>query len=155
MAVNLTEQDIYWVLLRDIFYTVQNFEWGDLIPPLKNRLIIRQSAGDLFNINLIVDVDSRLEPNASASLPPLSSIGSQENTSFLTTHACNNFVTTYINNKIGHVATSAAEEKKLTADLILETTKLLQHQKFAPRQFRLNTLCARPLLAETANAIRM
>ncbi len=41
------------------------------------------------------------------------------------------------------------------ADLARETTELLQHQEFAPRRFRLDTLRAPPLLAETADAIGM
>ncbi len=41
------------------------------------------------------------------------------------------------------------------ADLARETTELLQHQEFALRRFRLDTLRAPPLLTETANAIGM
>ncbi len=155
MAVDLTKQDNYSVPLYDILCTVQTFKWGDLILPLRNRLIIRQSAGDLFSADLIVDVDSRLEPNASASLPPLSLIGSRESTPSPTTRACNDFVATCINNEGNHVVASAAEEKELTADLARETTELLQHQEFALRRFRLDTLRAPPLLAETADAIGM
>ena len=70
MAVDLTKQDIYSVPLCNILRIVQTFSWDDLILPLRNRLVICQSAGDLFNADLIVDIDSWLEPNASASLPP-------------------------------------------------------------------------------------
>ncbi len=155
MAVDLTEQDIYSVPLRDILHTIQTFEWGDLILPLRNRLVICQSAGDLFSADLIVDVDSRLEPNAFASLSPFSSIGSRESTSSPTTRACNDFIVTYINNEANYVVALAAEEKELTADLARETTELLQHQVFALRRFRLDTLRAPPLLAKTADAIGM
>ena len=155
MVVDLTKQDIYSVPLRDILCTVQTFSWDDLIFPLRNRLVIRQSAGDLFNADLIVDIDSRLEPNASAFLPPPSLIGSRESTPSPTTRTCNNFVTTCTNNEANYVAASAVEEKELTADLARETTELLQHQEFAPRRFRLDTLCPPPLLAETADAIGM
>lgn len=52
------------------------FEWGDLIFPLRNWLVIRQFIGDLFSVNQIVDINSQLEPNTSASLPLFSLIGS-------------------------------------------------------------------------------
>ena len=155
MAVDLTKQDIYSVPLRDIFCTVQTFLWDNLILSLRKRLVIRQSASDLFNADLIVDIDSRLEQNTSASLPPPSSIGSRESTPSPTTRACNNFVMTCTNNKANYVAASAVEEKELTADLAWKTTELLQHQEFALRRFRLDTLRPPPLLAETADAIGM
>ena len=56
---------------------------------------------------------------------------------------------------VNYVAASAAEEKKLTADLAWETTALLKHPEFTPRRFRFDTLRAPPLLAETADAIGM
>ncbi len=71
------------------------------------------------------------------------------------TRACNDFVAIYINNEGNYVAASAAEEKELTADLARETTELFQHQEFASKRFRLDTLRAPPLLAETADAIGM
>ncbi len=155
MAVDLTKQDIYLVPLRDVLPIIQTFEWGDLIFPLRSQLVICQSAGDLFSDNQIVNVDSQLELNASTSLPPLSSIGSRESTPSPTTRVCNNFVATYINNKANYVVASVAEEKELMADLARETTELLQHQEFAPRRFRLDTIRAPPFLAETADAIGM
>ncbi|WP_375449249.1 hypothetical protein [uncultured Nostoc sp.] len=155
MAVDLTKQDIYSVPLCNILCTVQTFSWDDLILPPRNRLVICQSAGDLFNTDLIVDIDSWLEPNASASLPPPSLIGSQKSTPSPTTCACNNFVTTCTNNKVNYVAASAVEEKELTLDLAREITELLQHQEFAPRRFCLDTLHPPPLLTETADAIGM
>ena len=155
MTVNLTEQNIYSVPLRDIFCTVQTFSWDNFILLLRNRLVIHQSTSDFFNADLIVDIDSQLKPTASAFLPPFSSIRSRESTLSPTICVCKNFVMTCTNNKTNYIAALAVEEKKLTADLAWETTELLQHQKFIPRRFCLDTLCPPPLLAETTNAIRM
>ncbi len=155
MTVDLIKQDIYPVSLCDILRSVQIFEWSDFILLLKNQLVIYQSTGDLFSTDLIVNVDSQLEPNASTSLPPLSSIGLRESTSSPTIRAYNDFVTICINIEANYVATSVVEEKKLMADLAWETMELLQHQEFASKQFHLDTLCASPLLAEIADVIGM
>lgn len=125
MVVNLTKQDIYLVFLCNIFRTIQTFKSDDLILPFKNRLVICQSAGDLLSADLIVDIDSWLEPNTSTFLLSVSLIGSQKNTPSNIIHAYNNFVTIYINNKGNHIAASVMEEKELTIDLARETITLL------------------------------
>lgn len=58
IAVDLTNMDIYFVPLRDIFRTVQTFDWEDFIGSLENRLIICQSVVDLFFSDLIINIDS-------------------------------------------------------------------------------------------------
>lgn len=87
MAVDLTDADIYSVPLRDILRTVQTFDWEDLVGPLKDRLVIRQSAGDLFFADLIVDIDSRPDPTKPASLPPPLAQTTQKRTRHLLMHA--------------------------------------------------------------------
>lgn len=131
------------------------FEWGDLIFPLRNWLVICQFIGNLFSVNQIVDINSQLELNISAFLPLFSLIGSRESIPSPTTRACNDFVVTYIHNKGNYVAALAAEKKKLMTNLAWETIELLQHQEFVARRFRLDTLHAPPLLAETAKVIAM
>lgn len=154
MAVDLTDADIYSVPLRDILRTVQTFDWEDLVGPLKDRLVIHQSAGDLFFADLIVDIDSRPDPTKPASLPPPpSSNNSKENTPSPDARACGEFIATAVNNEASYTAAAVAEEKDLTANFARETTELLRHKNFAPRKFRLNTLRAPPLLTETADAI--
>ncbi len=58
MAIDLTDANIYSVLLQDILCTVQTFDWDDLVGPLKDQLVICQSVDDLFFADLIVDIDS-------------------------------------------------------------------------------------------------
>lgn len=74
MAVDLTDADIYSVPLRDDLCTVQLFDWNALVFLLKDRLVIYQSAGDLFLADLIVDLNSQHnKTNPAASLLPLPS----------------------------------------------------------------------------------
>ena len=153
MAVDLTDMDIYSVPLRDILRIVQTFSFDDLLPTLRNRLAIRQFAGDLFNADLLVDIDTHANPSKPVILPSTSPGSSRDTTPTPTTRACNKFVSTAQNNEANYSAATLAEEKQLTADFARETTELICHGEFAPCQFRLNTLQAPPLLAETADAI--
>ncbi len=137
--------------LRDILCTVQTFDWDDLVGPLKDRLVICQSVGDLFLADLIVDIDSRLDPTQPVSLPPPPS--SKESTPSPDARACGEFVATAVNDEASYAAAAAAEKKELTANFARKTTELLRHENFAPRKFRLDTLWAPPLLPETADAI--
>ena len=117
IAVDLTNTDIYLVPFWDIFWTVQTFDWEDLVGLLKDRLVIRQSASDLFLTDLIVDIDFRLDPTKPASLPsPLSSNGSKENMSSPDACACGEFVATAVNNKASYTVAAVVEEQELTAN---------------------------------------
>ena len=154
MAMNLTDKDIYLILLQNIFSTVQTFDWQDLVNTLKDRLVIHQFASDLFLADLIVNIDSQLDSTKPITLPSsFSSNGSKENT--LSSDACayGKFVATAVNNKTSYTAGAVAEEKELTANFVWETTEVLRHKNFALQKFRLDTLWALPLWLETANAI--
>ena len=153
MAVDLTDIDIYSVPLRDILRTIQTFSFDNLLPTLRNRLAIRQSVGDLFNVNLLVDIDTHANPSKPFILPFTSPDSSRDTTPTPTTRACNEFVSTVENNEANYSAAALAEEKQLTADFVWETTELICHGEFAPRQFWLDTLRAPPFLAKTVDAI--
>ena len=153
IGIDLTNMDIYSVSLRDILCTVQTFSFDDLLPTLRNRLAICQSAGDLFNTDLLVNIDTHANPSKPVILPFTSPSLSRDTTPTPTTRACNEFISTTENNEANYSAAALAEEKQLTADFAWETTELICHGEFAPRQFRFDTLRAPSLLAETANAI--
>ena len=74
MAVDLTNADIYLISLCNLICTVQIFNWEDFIGLLKDWLAICQSAGDLFFVNLIINIDSWLNPTKPASLSPFQAL---------------------------------------------------------------------------------
>lgn len=103
---------------------------------LKDRLVICWSADDLFFANLIIDIDSQIDPTKLAFLlSSFSSNGSKENTPSPDARACGEFVATAMNNKASYTAAAVAEEKEFTVNFAWEKTELLCHKNFVPRKF--------------------
>lgn len=111
IAIDLTNIDIYSVPFRDILRTVQTFSLDDLFPTLRNRLAIYQSAGDLFNADLLVDIDTHANLSKPVILPSTSPGSSQDITPTPTTRTCNEFISTAENNEANYSAVAFAEEK--------------------------------------------
>lgn len=112
------------------------FNWEDLVGPLKDQLVICQSASDLFFADLIIDIDSRPDPTKPIFLPPSpSSNKSKVSTPSLDACVCGEFVATVVNNEASYTAATVAEEIDLTANFAWETIELLRHENFTPQKF--------------------
>lgn len=78
MAIDLTNTDIYLVPLRNIFCTVQMFDWKDLVGPFKDWLVICQFVDDFFFTDLIVNIDFQPDSTKPVFLSSLSSLNSSK-----------------------------------------------------------------------------
>ncbi len=107
------------------------FNKKNLVKLLKNWLVICQSIGDLFFINLIVDIDSRTNSTKPVFLPPHSSSnGLKKSTLSPTIYACIEFIATIVKKKASYIIVVVAKEKELMANFAQEITKLFYYKNF-------------------------
>lgn len=132
IAINLTNHNVYLIYFQDILRIVQTFGFNDFLYTLRNRLIIRQSASNLFSANLMVNMDYYFDPFRLPILPSTSPLLSWKSIFSSTTCACGKFIMTATNNEVSYIVAAIVKEKQLMTDLTWETTELICYEKLAP-----------------------
>lgn len=154
MAVDLSNEEICRVPIRDALRAVQSFAFDDLTPAVKKRLVIRPATGDLFCADLSVSPQPDSDDSDNAGLIPTPATdSSKELTPAPDACACIEFTARAVSNEAAYATAAAAEEIDLTMEFARETTELLCRKQFARRAFCLDMLRAPPLQPETADPI--
>lgn len=122
---------------------------------LKDWLTICHFAGDFFLANLTIDIKFRPNKSNTATLlaPLISPNNFKKNTLSPNVCAYKEFIAIAINNKSNYNIVAMAKKKKIMANFVWETMKLLYYENFASHKFWLNTLHAFSFLLKIANAI--
>lgn len=117
MAVNLNDMNIYLVLLQNILRIIQTCSFNNFFFILRNRLAIRQFVGNLFNIDLLVDIDYYPNLSKPVILPSTSLSLSWNTTLFPTICAYSEFVSTA--KKMKQIALQQYLRRKISLQRIL------------------------------------
>lgn len=152
MVVNMTDEDVFRVPVKDLMRSVQTFKFDEITNEIKERLIISPDRGDLFTASLNVhDKYDKYEASAMPDTPDGSS--STFSTPEPDTRACDEFVSTAVRNEGAYTAAVEHEERQYTHELALDTVNLMRDQEFAPTGYRLDILRPPPLKPEVADEI--
>lgn len=152
MGVNMTDDKIFCVPIKDLIRSVQTFKFGEMTTEIKERLIILPDQRDLFTASL--SVHENYDEYESATMPDTSD-GSSSTlpTPEPDTRVCNKFVSTEVKNEGAYIKAAELEERQHTHELALDTVQLVRDQEFAPTGYRLETFCPSPLKPEVADEI--
>lgn len=117
MAMNLNEEDIYYILFYNIFCIVQYFKFDIILIPIKKQLVIYLITKDLFTINLLMACINRLN-NKDKLLLLLADISPcKDSISKPDIYFYAKFTTKIVNNETIYFIVTISKEKELTTKL--------------------------------------
>lgn len=137
VAINMTNEQINYILFCDILYIIQTFEPDKLSILLKKCLIIFLLVRHLYSTNLSNHLYDKL---SEVNLPivlfaifhPNAKFSSIKTTLEPDPWVCNIFVTTSIENELVNMAATMMKKRAITSDFAHTITKLIQQTEFVP-----------------------
>lgn len=151
MAVNMTDEEIFRVPVKDLLRSVPTFRFEEMSPAIKSVLVIVEDCPNLFAANLAVH---EYYDEATAIMPSSpDSTSSSESTPEPDARACDEFVSTATKNEGAYVARAEQEDQEYHHELARDTVVLMRDQEYPPTAYRLDTLRPPPLKPDVADAI--